>query len=66
MTLRTEFGLPLGLQVLHHPLLPPVGDLGMALLQGQEILPPAAARLRAILMAQLTQVFPQASLATEA
>lgn len=66
VTLRTEFGLPLGLQVLHHPLLPPVGDLGMALLQGQEILPPAAARLRAILMAQLAQVFPQASLATEA
>lgn len=64
VTLRSEFGLPAGLQRLQHPLLPQVADLGLVLHLGQEILPPAAARLREILLAQLAPALPQASIAT--
>ncbi|CAO95851.1 LysR substrate-binding domain-containing protein [Erwinia tasmaniensis] len=53
VTLRSELGLPAGLQILHHPLLPKVAELGIALHQGQEIIAPAAGRLREILLAQL-------------
>lgn len=64
VTLRSEFGLPAGLRPLQHPLLPPVADLGMALHLGQEVLPPAAARLREIVLAQLAPVLPQTSMVT--
>ncbi|MTD27366.1 LysR substrate-binding domain-containing protein [Erwinia sorbitola] len=61
LTLRSDIGLPAGLQKLQHPLLPQVPDLAMALHLGQEILPPAAERLREILLTQLAPVLPQAS-----
>lgn len=64
ITLRSEFGLPAGLQVLQHAALPQVADMGIALHLGQEILPPAAARLREILLAQLAPVLPQAARVT--
>lgn len=63
VTLRSEFGLPAGLQRLQHPLLPQVAELGIALHLGQEILPPGAARLREILLAQFAPALPQASIA---
>ncbi|MFK8260300.1 LysR substrate-binding domain-containing protein [Erwinia sp. AnSW2-5] len=63
VTLRSEFGLPAGLQRLQHPLLPQVADLGLVLHLGQEILPPAATRLREMLLAQLAPALPQASIA---
>ncbi|WP_455817653.1 LysR substrate-binding domain-containing protein [Pseudomonas cerasi] len=66
VTLRSEFGLPASLQKLHHPTLPQVADLGVALHLGQEVLPVAAARLREILLAQLAPVLPQASQITVA
>lgn len=67
LTLRSEFGLPGGLQRLHHPALPQMGELGIALHLGQEVLPAAAERLREILLAQLAPALPQASsMATEA
>lgn len=54
ITLRSRFGLPAGLQTLSDPLLPPTGDIGMAIHQSADPLNPAAARLREILLAQLS------------
>ncbi len=52
ITLRSRFGLPAGLRIMEHSLLPPLGELGMALHSAEE-LNPAAERLREILLERL-------------
>lgn len=54
VTLRSEFALPAGLQVLNHRRLPAAGELAVALHRASDALTPAAARLHDILLAQMT------------
>lgn len=53
VTLRTDVGLPAGLNILQHPRLPRMASLGIALYQGQDNPSAAVMRLREILLEQL-------------
>lgn len=54
ITLRSGYGLPVGLQPLSDELLPKVNDLGMAIHQAEDHLSAAASRLREILLTQVS------------